>query len=117
MNILQSCRVGVLIFDRYSKWEWVKKFYGDSGGMCIFYCYFGKTYCKRGLTLVMETGPLLGGWSDPGQGWSGPGLIQGSAVRSGSAIQLFKSVFQNGSKSKKKKKFECWIMKEKIGKI
>ena len=102
MNILQSCRVGVLIFDRYSKWEWVKKFYGDSGGMCIFYCYFGKTYCKRGLTLVMETGPLLGGWSDPGQGWSGPGPIQGSAVRSGSAIQLFKSVFQNGSKSKKK---------------
>ena len=52
--------------------------------------------------VVMETGPLLGGWSDPGQGLSGPGPIQGSAVRSGSAIQLFKSVFQNGSKSKKK---------------
>ena len=44
----------------------------------------------EGLAIVMETGPLLGGWFDPGLGWSSPGpnrSIQGLAVLSAVRIR------------------------------
>ena len=117
-KIKVSC---VIIIQACIHWEhnWLWKYYQISTYSCEKRLLLIFTTIKQNLPqyvtrwLVMETGPLLGGWSDQGQWWSGPGQIQGSVVRSAIRIRdpaLWVCVSEWVAKLQKN--FECWIMKK-----